>query len=424
MSAALAIEADMVGMGDDCAMSAGPGEAPTGRQARSGAGEGPAAAAEHLGYITAIPVSRTVGADMGVVTSSPSIIPVSDALVHMPIADGRGARRVAARRMRTMWRWAPAWSRQAHCGRLPTGGQVSVVRGPSGAAYMAGVQRCGSIWCCPQCTPWVRWRREMVLREAMASHVAGGGSLRLLTLTVPHTPSDQLDRLFDGVARAWRWSLSGRIWMGAQRDLGISAWVRSMEITAGPSGWHPHLHVALLLDGSIDDEALRVWWHRRWVAACERFGLHRPSAARGVTVRDIGGSTAGYVVRVATEVARADVKVGRDDARFGVLQLLDLASTDRERWARDAWLELAASTRGRHAIYTSAGLRRLIPRVQLTDTPVASPLELVAIDAEQWRALRHQPTTITNVLALYDAGRYDQAAALLAAVSDGSQQGG
>ncbi|MFC0080577.1 hypothetical protein ACFFRE_00190 [Aciditerrimonas ferrireducens] len=336
-----------------------------------------------------------------------------ETLVDLPIADGRGARRVTARRLRTMWFWAPGWSRQACCGRIPTGGQVAVVRSPSGSAYVAGVQRCGSIWCCPTCTPWIRWRREQVLRQAMDAHVAMGGSLRLLTLTVPHTPSDQLDRLFDGVAAVWRWSVSGRIWMGAQRGLGISAWVRSMEVTAGAGGWHPHLHVALLLDGPADDETVRVWWHRRWVAACERFGLHRPSAARGVTVRDIAGSTAGYVVRVATEVARADVKTGRDKARFAVLQLFDLASTDRARWARDAWLDLAAATRGRHATYTSAGLRRLIPRVQPADLPQCPPSELVVIDAEQWRALRHQPTALTNALVLYEQGHDAQAAALL-----------
>ena len=346
-------------MSDERAM-AGPGEAPTGPKGRSGAGAGPG----DLGYITAIPVSdhrrasdalRSAGADMGVVTptlsslSSPSTAPtaaiasgrvaepdtsIPDALLSMPIADGRGARRVAARRMRTMWRWAPAWSRQACCGRLPTAGQVAVVRSPSGSAYVGGVQRCGSIWCCPQCTPWIRWRREQVLREAMDAHVEAGGSLRLLTLTVPHTPADHLDRLFDGVAAAWRWAVSGRIWMDAQRDLGIVAWVRSMEITAGAGGWHPHLHVGLLLDGTADDEALCVWWHRRWVAACGRHGLRQPSRECGVTVRDIAGSTAGYVLRVATEIARADRKTGRDTSRVGVLQLLDLVATDRAVGAR------------------------------------------------------------------------------------------
>ncbi len=405
---------------------AGPGEAPTGPEGRSGAAKGPM----NLGYITAIPVSAFLcrsadpgrpGADMGAVT--PSLpVPVSDpsvpdALVSMPLSDGRPARRVAARRMRTMWAWAPGWSRQAHCGRISAGGQVAIVRGPSGSAYLAGVQKCGSIWCCPTCTPWIRWRRELVLRQAMAAHVEAGGSLRLLTVTVPHRPSDHLDRLFDGVAGAWRWSVSGRIWMDAQRDLGISAWVRSMEITAGAGGWHPHIHVGLLLDGAADDDAIRVWWHRRWVAACGRMGLRRPSKDRGVTVRDIGDSTAGYVLRVATEVTRADMKTGRSPNRYGVLQLLDLAGTERESWARDAWQELAAATRGRHAIYTSAGIRRLIPPAQPSDIPMCPPRELVSMDSERWRIIRNQPNALTNILALYDAGHHDQAAALLAAVS-------
>lgn len=411
---------------------AGPGEAPTGQPARSGAGKGPAA----LGNITAIPVSARLragssdpgrpGADMVVVTTVSQIAdrhppvpdpPVPDALLRLPLADGRPARRVAARRMRTMWAWAPAWFRQACCGRVPAGGRVSIVRSPSGSAYVAGLQRCGSIWCCPTCTPWIRWRREIVLREAMGAHVDAGGSLRLLTLTVPHTPTDQLARLFDDVAAAWRWSVSGRIWVDAQQDLGISAWVRSMEITAGAGGWHPHLHVGVLLDATSDDDAICAWWYRRWVAACRHMGLRRPSAARGVTVRDIGDSTAGYVLRVATEVTRADVKTGRDEARFGVLQLLDLAGTDRERWAQDAWLELAAATRGRHAIYTSAGIRRLIPRSQPSDIPMCPPSELAALDPEQWRIVRANPTALTNVVALYDAGHDAEAAALLAAVS-------
>ncbi len=370
---------------------------------------------------------------------------MASSLLDLALPTDRPGRRTAWRRQQTLWRWgttagacwrpgdspdAPLLGRVARCGRYGIGGGPVALRRSGRGHYVASVQRCGSIWACPVCAPLTRWRREQALTAALVRLQAERAVvLRLVTLTVPHRAGDPLEDLLAGMTRSWHHLTSGRAWVAGTAACGLAGWLRSVDLTvSATAGWHPHLHVAVVLDGhrDTDDGQLAAWMTDRWRAACEHAGLRVPSRRRGVDVRDVGDSTAGYVLRIATEVVRSDIKAGHGGA-YAPLQLLDLAGTPSEAWARARFREYERAVHGRHAMASSRSLRPWLTAVDTTDhpDPVTDPADgadgadsadrLVAVlQPEQWQALRHSPAGLSNLLALLDTGRHDQAADLLA----------
>ncbi|MHB8437447.1 MAG: protein rep, partial [Acidimicrobiales bacterium] len=220
----------------------------------------------------------------------------------------------------------PLIGRVARCGRFPrSGAMVSVRSGPFGH-YLVSVMRCGSVWSCPTCSGTIRRRWERKLRRALEELAERRPDLvvRMATLTIPHRQGEALSGLLVGLNRAWGYLVAGKSWTKHERAFGIVGWLRSVEVTVGPSGWHPHLHVLLVLDGATDEEALVAWLSQRWRASCVKAGLRVPSRAHGVDFKDVGDSAAGYLTRIATEVVRADFKEAREGG-LGPFQLLDLA---------------------------------------------------------------------------------------------------
>jgi hypothetical protein len=246
----------------------------------------------------------------------------------------------------------------------------------------------------------------------------------MATFTVPHHKVEPLRDVLGGVAAAWARVTAGRRWELAHERFGLAGWVRGTEVTVGPNGWHPHLHVGLVTDPDSDHDEMAEWLSARWRAACVAIGLPAPSPTIGVVVSQPAEHTAGYLVRLATEVARFDAKAGRGAEHFGALQLLDLAGTSRETWARAAWGEYVATTRGRRPVVFSAGLSRAVaatPDGQTDTDPTANewaaPLLVGRLTPSQWAALERTPYGLANALALLDDGQEGAATAVLEAAA-------
>lgn len=437
MSAARRIhaEADRGGMSDERAMSAGPGEGPTGPLGpqRAGEGAGDTAPRTYLGELHSsadhrilLAASHPAGPPQG---RPGGVLIDADALLAHPLANDRPARPRAMRRLQTARAWADPGTPAARCGLPRHGGGASIVVGAY-AHQIYGLERCRSVWACPVCSPALRWRQAELLAAGLERAMAASGSrVQLITFTTPHHAGQALDRLFAGVAGAWSHLVEGRRWQLAQRRMGIGAWARGIEVTLGPHGWHPHLHVVVVRRGVAGD-VVAGWLADRWASASAQVGLGRPHPQFGVVSTDSGthgvGDLAGYVCHMATEAVGAG-KSGRD-SRYAPLQLLDLVATDREPWAREAWASYVRVTRGRHPLLRSRSLRRWMsdpaedPHADDRSLPSRRPVAAIPT-AAQWARLAASPYGLANLVALFDAGRDDQAAALLAAVSDGSQQG-
>lgn len=271
------------------------------------------------------------------------------------------------------------------CGRgvLDSSEGVTIKQQPGGgAAYHSGTVRCGKIWTEPVCSAKIRAERADEIGRAVAAHIQAGGTAYMVTLTARHHKRHNLKDLLDAITEAWTRLTSGAQWagdpargrQGERARMGIIGYIRSTEATVGIHrfGWHPHLHVVLLMgatqnprpkvprkqdrpDGWVkpkwdprpigyfaipdpswtkrkglakeqlqriaDFERMQARWERVWSAWLEKHGF-RPNGKHGIrwdridTVKD-AETLGAYLAKtqdgkhVGHEIARGDVKTDR-----------------------------------------------------------------------------------------------------------------
>jgi hypothetical protein len=269
-----------------------------------------------------------------------------------------------------------------------TGAVVDI--GAALTAHVSGIRRCGSPWACLMCAPTVRERRATEIDSGVATLLAMGGCAVFVTVTLPHGRFDPLEPRLAAITEALHYLLQGSAWQRRKSALGFVGAIRSVEVTYGRNGWHPHNHALLLFDRLLTDAELadlEAWLSPRWRAGVERLGFGTTNH-HGVDVRPVTEAAAlsSYLCKVdggwgvGLEMARTDVK------RNSPLQhLRDFATTGDMASAR-LWREYETATFGKRAIRWSPGLRRRL----LGDETETADAELAAsegIDLALMRAV-------------------------------------
>jgi hypothetical protein len=237
-------------------------------------------------------------------------------------------------------------------------------------AYFAGLYRCSSVWECPVCAPRIQRGRADEVQELNKRHQAAGGGMYLVTLTIPHDQGDRLRPLRKHVSRSWTRAVNGKPWQRWKSALGIIGQVRALEVTHGPNGWHPHLHLALYTSTPAAARALvafRTWLRARW----EKFvtqptadgrKFRAPAWRHGVKVSRL--RAAEYLTKMglaAWELTSSSTKAGRPGHRTPFQILRDVAlGVDRERQRADSilWRVWAHAMAGARQLTYSPGLRK------------------------------------------------------------------
>jgi hypothetical protein len=321
------------------------------------------------------------------------------------------------------------------CGKWLNGaaeGTVIVKKSADGIAGLSGLQRCGSVWSCPACAARIRQHRGDELEATVASWIARGGGIEFVTLTLDHGLGDELETLFTTVSEGWRQGvISGRSWagcedgctvehrkgdcLGTKRRYGIAAWHRTVEVTHGANGWHPHLHVLLFTDRPLTGRRRALLGARifaRWAVWAAKKG-HRVSRAAFKIVPGAKGAGA-YVTKLqdgrglASEFTRADMKQGRNGSR-APFELIEPAF-DGEADALRLWWEWEASTAGRRCMTWSVGGRDAVglPEVEVTDQEIVDEDQggevVLVLTAVAWRAVAAVPAGDARLLASVERG--------------------
>lgn len=317
------------------------------------------------------------------------------------------------------------WDKPRKCGRVPVSSKVGIKQGGPFGAGVSGVVKCGSVWICPVCSARIRQERAMELEQGLLAHLADGGGLYMLTLTLKHGIGDSLQRSLDVLLGSWRKVQQHRTWRDETKRIGMVGWVRATEITYGANGWHPHLHVLLLTD-SVLDEADRVRWEQttaeRWVEVVDRTGLGTPDLIHGCRLQSCTSAedgaqyvlkeqtaTAGGSRRPVMELLRGDLKTPQ---RKGLApwDLLTGAATG-EKEALILWWEYERVTRGRRCMGWSKGLRaQLRLGAERTDEDIIDEDQggdvVALIDAVYWRSICRKGQD-DEVLAVVEHGGYE-----------------
>lgn len=303
----------------------------------------------------------------------------------------------------------------------------------TGRAFFAGCLRCNSVWECPVCAPRIQAGRAEELTQLNGRHAEKKGSMLLATLTLPHSEGDSLKPLRKHVSRAWGNVTRGAPWERWKKRLGLVGTVRALEVTHGPNGWHPHLHVALYLTAGATREMqgeLREWLARQWrryitERTPEGRSYRAPSVEHGVTVQPLRGSQYLAKMGLAGELALSTTKEGRQGHRtpWQILRDVTLAAygkgerSDTAGDDRQLWHEYSRAMKGARQLTYSKGLRARYalgepaPDAELADTQseletmAAGSSEVVATwSAKEWVEICRLPVGVR--LALLQVPRY------------------
>lgn len=298
-------------------------------------------------------------------------------------------------------------------------------------AGFAGIERCGSIWCCPACSAVIRAGRAREIEQAVKYHQETGGSVLFFTGTLRHHQGDQLEVTLDAILEGWRKLTAGRPWARLKEKYQVSGYIRSIEVTYGGNGWHPHAHVLMFLDSDISSdqvEELRPKLYELWARSVERAGGKRPTE-KGLDLQKLdsdGKLLARYLGKVqdekqgwsaGAELARGDVKSGRGSS-ITPHQLLDEHPDYDEQTRARLWREYYLVSKGRRAITWSRGLKSRCCIGEVSDEDILDEMEQTVM---VWRTsskiyrsvLRSEPVLLAVALELAEREKWEQLAEIL-----------
>ena len=105
--------------------------------------------------------------------------------------------------------------------------------------------RCNSASACVVCSSRIATARGKWLADTFESAIDKGFTISMLTLTVPHKKGDSLESLLLAMEASYT-NVQGTLAYKDMRLLHNAYFVRSLEVTYGANGWHPHYHVAII----------------------------------------------------------------------------------------------------------------------------------------------------------------------------------
>lgn len=274
----------------------------------------------------------------------------------------------------------------------PDAGGVDVLYDSEhGCAHYGNLMRCGSVWTCPVCASKITERRRGEIEKVLQS--GQYKTIFMVTLTLQHSPGDELAGLLNVLNNAVRRLKMGKGWQLFSDRVGIIAYITGLEVTYGSDGWHPHKHIlcfSSLSEGEIDVESVKVWFSERYRRLLKKSGNYA-SPIYGVDVRIGDGAAARYVTKwgAAAEITKSPVKVGKNGS-VTPFQLLDLAGQG-DKQAAALFIEYSKAMKGRRLLSWSHGARDLFELgEELTDEELAEEEEehaerLLTFTPGQWR---------------------------------------
>jgi hypothetical protein len=295
------------------------------------------------------------------------------------------------------------------CGWAPVGADGLVaIKVHDAVAHYTGLQTCGSVWACPVCQPKILNTRSTEISQAASNWDKLGNSVYMVTFTAPHDRGMKLAKLMPVIANGFRKAvLNGRPWIKVRDQAKVRGTIRSIEVTHGANGWHPHIHALVFIEGDPGALALAnlvMHMRQKWAGFITKAGLRAPSLEHGVKiVRCYSAAEAGaYLAKtddghsVGNELARGDLKSGRAGSRTP-LEILESFRQTGDLEDLVLWGEYETATKGRQRITWSKGLRKLLLSVEeeRTDEEIAADEvggdTVAVLEQSAWKIVRTIP---------------------------------
>lgn len=280
------------------------------------------------------------------------------------------------------------YHRVASCRWSVLGREGFVRFSEEGRAYLTNVVTCGSVWACPMCTAMIQEGRRQEIAKAIEWAYTEGLQPVMITFTFPHGVEHVLRELLQKQALAFKLLRYGSPWKRFKEAIGYRGLIRSLELTFGANGWHPHTHELFFVSSQVEAEALQVRLTELWESACVRAGLLDQGdvvqmynfARHAVSV--IGWCQASdYLAKqddsrhwgADREVAKASTKAGRASGQhpFGLLA----AAAAGDSHAGERYLEYIEAMKGKRQLFWSHGLKALVGIEEQSDEELAAYID-------------------------------------------------
>lgn len=290
--------------------------------------------------------------------------------------------------------------RTASCKWSRIASEVTVWRDQlHGSAHYSGIATCGSVWACPICASKIQERRRAEVENAMTWAKENDLTPVLVTLTFPHTAFDHLRELLQKQADALGRFRRSRAYVKLMRRVGFAGLIRSLEVTHGPNGWHPHTH-ELQFHEPRNAMGLHAELTRLWESACRSAGLLDESKVEAFRL---------HAVDVQFDVTSGDYLAKQDDSRKWGLAHEVAKATSKQGRAKgvhphhflvrrapgdDAlYFEYIEGMKGRRQLFWSHGLKAQVGVAEKSDEEVAeeetqAALQVCTLDRAAWNLVR------------------------------------
>lgn len=372
------------------------------------------------------------------------------------------------------------------CGRaiVSENGAVGVTATADGRVKLSGLAHCGSVWECPACQMTILQARAAQLRAAVERH--GSDRVAMLTLTIRHGRGDGLGRLRRDLSRAFSAMTRSRKWRGGKRKRGHVEWfepgwkqkagvfgrVRALEVTHGPNGWHPHIHILFFFDEPVPTATVETKDGRRRVWDCPEIDTlitlwqqqvrrilgdeHVPDrkhaiaatlASDGEYISKLGLELSDPANKKAADGHRTPFQIAADFARAynQVRDLKDDGTPEfdamvagrlrRLRTGRDAklWHTYCRDMRGAHRLVWSNGLKDALDVIDVTDEDLLADDEergtgdtwIASIPGYAWKRIRDRRIdgrpAVLHLIEIAERGGSEAFDAALLRVAAGEQ---
>lgn len=325
------------------------------------------------------------------------------------------------------------YHKTAKCIHVRHGSDVGVHKSIEyNSAFFTGLVVCGNVWTCPVCAAKVQERRRLEIAQAFDWAYGNDKKVVMVTFTFPHYAHQKLKDLLDMQKDAFKRLRAGQPWKRVKDEFGYTGLIRSLEVTLGDNGWHPHTHEAWILDKDASVIALRNRVAKRWLSMCQKVGLV-PKGKEAAFLRHAvhvvdNCSTSEYFAKqddsrhwgADRELAKASSKTSKSAKGYHPFALLAEHAKGEEgkKDAGSRFLEYLEAMRGKAQIFWSRGLKKLVGLEDKTDEELAEEQTdkadmLGLLDSDQWRLIiKHQAKS--DALDAAENGGWGAVMALLA----------
>jgi len=270
------------------------------------------------------------------------------------------------------------------------------------SCYYKNLIKCGSVWVCPVCSNKISEHRRRELVQAVESHLAAGGFVSMLTLTIRHSRQDRLQDLLGRFTDARRLLRNRKAWKRYTSTVDLVGSVTALEVTHGKNGWHVHSHEILFTRGQVQSSHQSLI-APSWQKACVDAGLPAPSLENGVHLDDRDSYAAAYASKwgMEEELTKSQYKQadqGKGMSPWQMLREIFDQGADRRPDLVALFREYGNHFKGKQQLRWSKGLRDLLgldPNDRDRELADQDPEDFVLtflgyLSSDQWRLiLRH-----------------------------------